>query len=46
MFQTFLEEETGVNGIVNTSKEGFSFIELGFTAIEDLLYEGEATSKS
>ena len=41
MFQTLLEEESDVNA----SKLGFSFIELGITAIEELLYEGEATGK-
>ena len=45
MFQTFLEEESDVNGIVDAAKAGFSFIELGFTAKKELLCEGEATGK-
>ena len=45
MFQTLLEEESHVNGIVHPMKLGFSFIELGFTAIEELFYEGEARGK-
>ena len=45
MFQTLLEEESDVNGIVDVGKVGFSFIELGFIATEELLREGEATGK-
>ena len=45
MLQTLLEEESEVNGIVNTRKVGLSFIDVGFTAIEELLCEGEATTK-
>ena len=45
MFQPLLEEESDVNGIVNAAKAGFSFIDLGFTAIEELLCDGEATGK-
>ena len=45
MFQTLLEEESDLNGIVDACKEWFSFIELGFIAIEELLCEGEATCK-
>ena len=45
MFQTLLEEESDVNGIVNVGKARFSFIELGFTATKELLYEGEAIGK-
>ena len=45
MFQILLEEESDVNGIVDADKTGFSFIELGFIATEELLYEGESTSK-
>ena len=45
MFQTLLEEESDVNGIVDACKAGFSFIELGFNATEELLCEGEATGK-
>ena len=45
MFQTLVEEESDVNEIVNAGKEGFSFIELGFTATEELLCEGEAIGK-
>ena len=45
MFQTLIEEKSDVNGIVDARKEGFSFIELGFTVIEELVCKGEATSK-
>ena len=45
MFQTLLEEESDVNGIVDVGKARFSFTNLGFTAIEILLWEGEDTSK-
>ena len=45
MFQTLLKEECDMNGIVDACKAGFSFIELGFTATEELLYKGEATVK-
>ena len=45
MVQDFLEEESEVNGIVDAGKAWFSFIELGFTAIEELLYEVEDTGK-
>ena len=45
MFQTLLEEESDENGIVNANNAGFLFIELGFIAIEELLCEGEATTK-
>ena len=45
MFQTSLEEESDVNGIVNAGKVGFSFIELGFIVIEELLLDGEDTGK-
>ena len=45
MFQTLLEEESDVNGIVDAGKAWFSFIELGFTTIEEPVYEGEATGK-
>ena len=45
MFQTLLEEENDVNGIVDAGKAGFSFIELMLTEIEELLSEGEGTGK-
>ena len=45
MFQTLLEEEGDVNGIVNVAKEGFSSTELGSTGAEEKLCEGEGTSK-
>ena len=45
MFQTFLEEESDVDGMVDAGKEGFSFIELGLTGIEELLCEREGTGK-
>ena len=46
MFQTLLEEESDVNGIVDLAKPWFWFIELVFSGTEQLLWEGEATSKS
>ena len=45
MFQTLLEEESNVNGIVDAGKARFSFIELGFTGTKEILWEGEATCK-
>ena len=45
MVQDFLEEESEVNGIVDACKAWFSFLDVVFTAIEELLYEGEATTK-
>ena len=45
MFQTLVEEESDVNGIVDAGKTEFSFIELGFTATEELLCKGEDTGK-
>ena len=45
MFQTLLEEESDVNGIVDAAKPGFSFIELGLTGTEELLSEGEGIGK-
>ena len=39
MFQTLPKYESDVNGIVDAAKEGFSFIELGFTATEELICE-------
>ena len=57
MLQIFLEEESDVNGIVDASKAGFSFIEVGFTSegvqvwsklfsgTEELICEGEGTTK-
>ena len=45
MFQTFLEEESDVNGIVDVAKTRFSSIELGFTGAEERLYEGEYVGK-
>ena len=45
MFQNLLEEESDVNGIVDVGKAGFSFIDLWFIAIEELLCEGESIGK-
>ena len=45
MLQNLLEEASDVNGIVDAGKARFSFIDLGFTATEELLCEGEATGK-
>ena len=45
MFQTLLEEESDVNGIVDATKPRFSFIELGLNGTEELLSEGEGTCK-
>ena len=45
MFQTLIEEESDVNGIVDPAKPGFWFIELVFSETEQLLWEGEATGK-
>ena len=45
MLQTLLEEESDVNGIVDPSKLGFSFIKLVLTATEELLSEGEGIDK-
>ena len=45
MFQTLLEEESDVNRIVDAGKVEVSFIEIGFTAIEELIHEGEAIGK-
>ena len=45
MFQTLLEEESDVNGIVNPTKQGFSFIELVFSGTEELLSGVEGTGK-
>ena len=45
MFQTLLEEESDVNGIVDPAKPGFSFIELVLTGTEELLSKGEGTCK-
>ena len=45
MFQTLLEEESDVNGIVDAAKAGFSSTELGFTGTEEQLCEGEGTGK-
>ena len=45
MFRTLLEEESDVNGIVDPTKLGFSFIDLVLTRIEQLLSEGEAIGK-
>ena len=45
MFQTFLEEESDVNGIVDAAKAGFSSIELGFTGSEEQICEGEDIGK-
>ena len=45
MVRTLLEQESEVNGIINVGKAGFSFIDVVLTATEELLYEGEATTK-
>ena len=45
MVQTFLEEESEVNGIVDVGKAGFSFIDIVFTTKKELLCEGEAIAK-
>ena len=45
MFQTLLEEESDVNGIVDAAKAGLSSIELGFTRTEEQLCEGEGIGK-
>ena len=45
MVQTLLEEESELNGIIDAGKAGFSFIDVVFTATEELLCEGEATTK-
>ena len=45
MFQTLLEEESDVNGIIDATKVGFSSTKLGFTGTEEQLYEGEGTCK-
>ena len=45
MFQTLVEEESDVNGIVDASKAGFSSIEVGFTRAEEQLCEGEDVGK-
>ena len=45
MFQTLLEEESDVNGIIDPAKQGFSFIELVLTRTEELLSGGEGTGK-
>ena len=57
MLQFFLEEASDVNGIVDSGKPGFSFIEVGFASkgvkvwskllsgTKELLREGEATTK-
>ena len=45
MFQNLLEEESDVNGIVDPTKLGFSFIDLGLTGTEELLSEGKDTGK-
>ena len=45
MFPTLLEEESDVNGIVDATKPGFSFIELGFTGTEELICKAEGTGK-
>ena len=45
MFQTLLEEESDVNGIVYVAKAGFSSTKLGFTGIEEQLCEGEDAGK-
>ena len=45
MFQNFLQKVSDVNGIVDAAKPRFSFIELGLSGIEELLYEGEGTGK-
>ena len=45
MFQTLLEEESDVNGIVDATKVGFSSTEVGFTGVEEELCEGEDSGK-
>ena len=57
MLQILLEEASDMNRIVDACKAWFSFIEVGFTSegvqvwsklfygIEELIYEGEATTK-
>ena len=45
MFQTLLEVESDVNGIVDIGKTWFSFIELGFTTTKELPCEREDTGK-
>ena len=45
MVQTFLEEESEVNGIVDVGKAGFSFIDVVFTETKKLLCEGEVITK-
>ena len=45
MFHTLLEQVSDVNGIVDAAKAGFSSIELGFTGVEEQLYEGEGIGK-
>ena len=45
MFQTLLEEESDVNGIVDPTKLGFSFIEQAFIGTEELLSQGEGIGK-
>ena len=45
MFQTLLEEESDVNGIVDAAKVGFSSTKLRFTGVEEQLCEGEGTGK-
>ena len=45
MFQTLLEEESDVNGIVDPANLGFSFIDLVLTGTKQLLSKGEGTGK-
>ena len=45
MFQTFLEEESDVNGIVDQVKLGLSFIEIMLIGTEKLLSKGEGIGK-
>ena len=45
MFQTLLEEESDVNGIVDATKVGLSSIELGFTGKEEQICKGEGIGK-
>ena len=45
MFQTLLEAESDVKGIVDLVKPGFPFIELVLTETKELLSEGEGTGK-
>ena len=45
MLQTLIEEASDVNGIVDAKKAWFSFIEVGFTATEELVCEGDPTTK-